>query len=386
MAASWQRPQTGDLGRELHANIAARADEIETARRVPNDLALAMARAGYFKLFAPQSVGGLELPPREGFGRLERLATADASAAWTAMIGSSAAIGAAYLGPEERAEIFGGDESISCGVFAPSGKAVEDGADYVVTGRWQWGSGSPNADWMGCGCCILQQPDDQPDPRNARIVFFRKDQVELLDTWHVMGLSGTGSGDIAVKNVRVPRKYSYSVATDPVQIESPLFRLPYFGTLALGIGAVALGNAGAAIDDLRDLAISKVPQGSAKSLAQKQYAQATLAEAQARFQSARAYFYQTIDAAWSDATRTGQFSPAARADLRLASTFATRTCAEVVGLVHEIAGGSSVYLSSPLQRRLRDSRVMTQHMMVARPSYELVGRILFGLEGDYGQL
>jgi len=68
--------------------------------------------------------------------------------------------------------------------------------------------------------------------------------------------------------------------------------------------------------------------------------------------------------------------------LRLAATSATLACAEVVDAMYGAGGGTSIYQSSPLQRRFRDIHAATQHVMVGLPTYELAGRVLFGLETD----
>jgi alkylation response protein AidB-like acyl-CoA dehydrogenase len=154
------------------------------------------------------------------------------------------------------------------------------------------------------------------------------------------------------------------------------------GLLALGIAAVALGNARSAIDDLVELAAAKQPQGSRRTLAERGSAQTALAMAEADLRSARAFFYETVAEAWRVAQDTGRVDVRQRALLRLAATNATRRSADVTRAMYDLAGGSSVFLSSPLQRRFRDAHVATQHLMIAPPTYELTGRVLMGLPID----
>ena len=157
---------------------------------------------------------------------------------------------------------------------------------------------------------------------------------------------------------------------------------PVFGLLALGIAAVALGNARGAIEDLVELAGAKQPQGSRRSLAERGSAQSTLAVTEANLRSARAFFYEAVDEAWQVARQSGAIEMRHRAALRLAATHATRTASDVTRSMYDLGGGSSVFLSSPLQRRFRDSHVATQHIMVAPPTYELTGRVFMGLPVD----
>jgi alkylation response protein AidB-like acyl-CoA dehydrogenase len=86
------------------------------------------------------------------------------------------------------------------------------------------------------------------------------------------------------------------------------------------------------------------------------------------------------------AGRGGGIPLADRARLRLAATHATATAAHAVDLMYTAGGGTSIYATSPLQRCLRDAHAVTQHVMVAEPTYELVGRVLLGVDADTAQL
>ena len=370
---------------ELAADIRARAGEIENARRLPADLARALARAGAFRMLVPRDVGGLELAPAIALRVIEAAGAADASVGWCVMIGATTGLNAAYLPLDTGREIFGPPEAIAGGVFAPMGKAVRDGEDYVLDGRWQWASGSANCDWLLAGAIVFENgaprklPDGMIDDRKFIIP---ASQAVLNDTWHVTGLCGTGSGEMVVSQVRVPARRTTSYLENKPRAAGALYAFPVFGLLALGIAAVALGNARSAIEDLVALAGGKQPLGSRRTLAERGSAQTALATAEADLRSARAFFYETVEQAWQAAQGTGQVDVRQRALLRLAATNATRKSADVTRAMYDLAGGSSVFLSSPLQRRFRDAHVATQHLMISPPTYELTGRVLMGLPID----
>lgn len=369
----------------LAPDIAARADEIEDARRLPADIASTMASAGLFRMVLPETLGGLQTPPAELLQTIEILARADASVGWCLMIGSTTALNGAYLPHDVASEIFADPDTITGGVFAPMGKAVSKGDEYIVDGQWKWASGSANCSWLVGGSVVIEDgtlltfPDGSP---NHRMMIFPREDVELIDTWNVAGLKGTGSGDIAVKAARVPKARSVSLIVDKPTVEGALYAFPVFGLLALGIAAVAAGNARAALEDVKTLATSKKAPGAKKSQAERAAAQIDLAKAEASLRSARAYLFDAVGAAWDRAEETGQIDIELKADLRLAATHMTRTGAEVCRAAYDMGGGSSVFLDSPLQRRFRDAHTATQHMMIAPPTYELTGRVLFGLPTD----
>ncbi|MGE3251879.1 MAG: acyl-CoA dehydrogenase family protein [Hyphomonadaceae bacterium] len=372
----------------LAPEIAKRADEIEEARRLPADLAQSFAKAGLMRMLVPKSVGGHELSPREAVEAIEAVARIDASAAWCVMIAATTGLTGAYLPPDLAREVFADPMTITGGVFAPMGKAVREGDEYVVDGRWKWGSGTQNCRWIVGGSVIIENgamrtlPNGSPD---HRMMIFPASDVEFFDTWHVTGLKGTGSVEFAVKGARVPVARSVSLIVDQPVEQGPTYRFPAFGFLAIGIAAVAGGNAAAALEDLKSLARTKKPGGSSRSLAERGATQAAFAQAHAVLAAARAWFYATIDKAWG-AAQSGAISKDIRGQLRLAATHLTRTAAESARMAYDLAGGDAVFLKSPLQRRFRDAHVATQHMMVSPNTYELTGRVLLDLETDESTL
>ena len=369
--------------------IAARADEIEAARRLPADLAADLAAAGLFRLVVPKSLGGLELPPAEVVATIEAVAAADASVGWCLMIAATTGLTSAYLPRAYAEQLFADPNVITGGVFAPMGKAVVEGDHYRVNGRWSWGSGTANCAWIVGGSMIFDDgamrtlPSGQPD---HRMMIFPRAEVELIDTWHSAGLKGTGSGDFAVKDVLVPRDRTVSLIVDRPRETGALYAFPAFGLLALGIAGVASGNARAALDAVKGALATKKPPGSQRTAAERGANQVEIAKAEAQLRSARALLYETIDTAWTRAQATGEIDLATRADLRLAATHMTRTAAAVTREAYDLGGGAALYLSNPLQRRFRDAHAMTQPMMVGPATYELAGRVLLGLPTDASTL
>lgn len=377
------------LALPLLPELAARAAEMEEVRRLPADLAQKLAATGVFRMVTPKRFGGLELSPREIVETTEALAAANASAGWCAMIAATTALNAAYMAPEYAAEIYGDPLTITGGVFAPMGRAVVEGDHYRVSGRWQWGSGSANCSWL-CGSCTLWEngemkrlPTGAPD---TRMMVFPASDATLIDTWHVMGLKGTGSGDFEVKDIRVPKGRSVSLVTDKPRETGALYKFPAFGLLALGVTTVALGNARGALDAFRDLATVKKSQGSAKTLSERQTVQAEYARSEAAWRAARAYLYSEIDRVWAIAQGEDEIPIQARADLRLACTHMTRTGADICRSLYDLGGGAALFEASDLQRRFRDAHAITQHIVTAPATLELTGRILFGLPTDGGMV
>lgn len=383
-----QTSNVQESARAFQTELRERAEEIENARRLPPDLSKRFAESGFYRMCAPEVYGGLELPPATTMETIEILARADAASAWCVFIGATSGSVLALLPEASAREVFANPDCLISGVFAPRGRAVAVDGGFQVDGVWQWGSGTQNADWILAGCQIIRDGKTEllrnGTPR-SRMMLVPSAQVDFLDTWHVTGLCGTGSTDYALRDVFVPESHALGLGVDG-PLQRPLYAFPQFGLLSMGIAAVSLGLARAALDELIEIAGGKTPSGSSRPLAERPTTQAEVSRAEATLRSARAFYYEAIGSAWEAAQAAGQIEPVHRRDIRLATTFATHACAEAVDRMYNLAGGSSVYRHSPLQRYFRDIHVATQHMMVSPATLELTGRLLLGLETDIAML
>jgi alkylation response protein AidB-like acyl-CoA dehydrogenase len=362
----------------ISATARELAPETERLRRLPDQLVADLRAAGLLRAGAPREVEALELAPGTALRCAEEIARGDASAGWCVSIAITSSLLAAYLPESSRDELFGGGKGVAAGVWAPRGKARQVDGGVEVSGRWAFCSGIAHADMLFAGCVV--EGDTKPS-----VVALPKEDLEIVDTWHTLGLRGTGSNDAVADAVVVPRERVFSLFDGPL-LDRPLYRFPVFGFFALSIGAAALGNARAAIDDLVALAGGKVPIGSSRSLAERAPTHAAVASAESSLRAARALYYDAIEAAWQAAQVEEPVSVALRLGLRQAATHAVRTSADVATAMYDLAGGSAIYDSSPLQRRFRDAHTATAHFQVNEASRELPGRILLGQPADPAML
>lgn len=372
--------------------LAARAEDAEAGRKLPQDIADGLARDGLYGLCHPESDGGSGTTPVEYAELVETLARGDAAPAWCAFIASTAAFGMAFADNASVRELLSRSGVKTAGVFAPMGRAVEAEQDgqkgYRVTGRWAWGSGSQNADWVSGGCFLADEAGQLiMSPKGGPIQIapiFAADQISFVDTWHVTGLKGTGSTDFEVKDVFVPAD-RVTTGFGRTRQDEAAFRFPAFGLLAIGIAAVALGAARGAMDDFYELAGAKKPSGSSKTLSEKALTHRDVAMSEADIRQGRAFFFEAIKAAWQ-AAQDGPVPLELRRDLRLATTSAVQSAKRAVDRVYELAGGTAVYSQSPIQRRFRDIHVATQHIMVGASTWETTGRLYLGQSADTAML
>jgi alkylation response protein AidB-like acyl-CoA dehydrogenase len=364
--------------RQIASAAREMSSEIDDDRQLPEELVALLGESGLLRAGAPVEVRGLELPPGVALRCAEAVARGNASAGWCVSIAITSSLLVAYLPASSRDALFGDGRGVAAGVWAPRGTGRTVDGGVVVSGRWPFCSGIAHADMMFAGCLV----DGQSVPS---VVALRKEDLQILDTWHTLGLRGTGSHDTVADEVFVPADRVFSLFDGPI-LDRPLYRFPVFGFFALSIAAAALGNARAAIDDLVELASAKKGLGSTRTLAERPATQAAVATAESALSAARALYYQAIEAGWRASQDGEGVSVGARNRLRLAATHAVRTSADVVRDMYDLAGGSAIYDGAPLQRRFRDAYTATAHFQVNEASRELPGRILLDQPADVAML
>lgn len=368
---------------------AAGAETAERTTRLSPELVDALAAADLFRLCVPRSLGGRETDAGEVILAIEELARGDGAAGWCLMIAATSGLISGWLDAAAAREVFGDPAKPCGGVFAPRGRAVAEGDGYRVSGRWAFSSGVGHSAWMLGGCVAFD--GEQPRLLNSgapdvTVMAWPRADLELVETWSVTGLRGTGSHDMQLEDVFVPSARAVSLFTaHPVQ-DGPLYAFPIFGLLAVGVSAVGLGIARAAIDEFAALAGGRIPSMSRRSLAEHPAVQATIAQAQARVLAARALLHDAVAQAWEQAAERREVDIERRAALRLAATHAAAESAHAVAAVYHAAGGSSIYTSSPLERRFRDVHTLRQHMIIGPSTWELTGRVLLGTDADTSML
>jgi len=384
--------RTFDAARALGPKIRAAADEIERGRRLPPHLVQEMQRAGVFRMAMPRAWGGPEVDFLSQMRVIEALSMADASAGWCAMIGEDGGYMTAYIDQTVAREMYSDIDSVTAITFAPPGRAVKTKDGFTVSGRWPFASGCQNATWLIGHFAIFEgdsprlQPNGLPE---TRFGFLPAEECEIIDTWTTNGLRGSGSHDWTVKDRFIPEQRTFNLAAPTIYRKGPLYRLP--NLLLYKVCAVALGIARGAIEDFIALAQNKPmtfksPSASKAMLRDETYAQCTVAQAEAMVSSARGFVFEAFGDVW-DVLMTGDLpSLKQRARARLAMVHASTACAQAVELLYKANGGSSVYAGNAFDRRLRDIQTADQHTTVSLKTWEVTGRVLLGLEHNYGLL
>jgi indole-3-acetate monooxygenase len=368
--------------RELLPTIRARREEIEEARRMPKDLADEFRKTRVFALGVPKEGGGEQASPLELMKVIETVSTADGSAGWCAMIGMGNNISAGYMNAQGAREVFADPTAPSAGIAAPIGAAVRVDGGVRVSGRWPFASGITHCDWVWAGCVVMENGKPRMTARGPEIIHvcMPVNEVEIHDTWHVSGLCGTGSNDFSAANVFVPDHRIFALLDRTQHRSEPLYQMPAFHLFVFQLVCVSLGIARAALDDLMELAQTKKPSMYNDVLADRPVAQIEIARAEAALGGARAFLYETVEDMWQTVSAGKEPTKRQLAIGRIACNHASEAGTAVTHTVSTLAGGSSIYSRSPIQRHARDAEAVTHHFTVAPHVWEEAGRVLLGRE------
>jgi len=359
--------------------IAEEAAPGEANRQLSAAVYQAMYDAGLFAMLAPKTYGGLELHPTDCIQAWEAIARIDASAAWNLVMNQAIAAYSAWLPPKGVAELFANGIPTMAGALHPPGKAVRVDGGWRITGQVPFGSGCHHAQWLAL-------PAKEEGADAAFGAFFRRESATILDTWHTLGMRGTGSADFAVTDLFVPEHLTVPVAplrNPPPGFEGSLFRMwPW--TAIIGEATVSVGVASAAVDAAVHLCKTKTPAYQGTALRDQQLAQFLMGKAGARVEASRDTISCAAEFAYEDVQRSGMLlSTQAKIRLQLAVSFAAEACAEAVRLVNDVVGTSSIRVGQPFERHFRDAHTLLQHSSKSSPRYGSAGRLMFGLENDW---
>ena len=377
-----------DAARKLAPLIRSSADEIDAARELPRPLFEALADAGLFHLAVPRALGGAEIDLLTYVQVIEEIGRADASTAWAVNQGAIFATYAARM-PREvaRAIWIETPRSVVANTPAATAQAVVVPGGYRVTGRQGFSTGCRHAAWVAAHAQVLENGQLRLDggQPEMRYLFVPVAEAELLDTWHVRGMRGTGTHHFAVHDVFVPAERTVLSATAPLMETGPLYKIPRTLAFASGDAAVALGMARSCLDTFVELAGAKTPRAMPALLRDQSMIQVNVGQAEAALRSGRAFLMETVRDIWSEAT-AGEVTLEQRAILRLATTHGIRLAAQVIDTVYAAAGATAAYEGNLIQRHFQDIHVITQHLQGRLAHYELVGRHWLGLSVDDARL
>ena len=383
------RDRVVDRARGMRDLVRAEAAESERLRTLSAPIVEEMWVSGLMSAFNPKAAGGVEPSFHEMIETWIEMAWQDGSFGWIGIANLPSTFAAAtYLPDVGFAEIFTrNDNHVTIGgQYFPNGQgAVVDGG-YRLSGAWNFGSGTGHSAYIGAGFF----PMDNGEMRwvsegipEMRVAFLPREEVTFTDGWHVQGLKGTGSYDYNVADLFVPEYRTMPLFTRaPLRGTSAASRMGLMPITAAGHASFALGVAKSMLDDVEELAATKVRMSDMATLASRPTFQKGLAHHVAAWRAARLLVIDAFSAAEAAVDAGGDLTPAMRADMRVAAVYATDTARACAEWAHLAAGTTAIREGSRLERAFRDIYTGTQHAFISEKVAMDVAQIWLGIIED----
>ncbi len=377
------------LARGMRDLVQAEAAESERMRTLTPGIVNEMWASGLMSSFNPVAAGGVEPSFTEMIETWIEMAWQDGSFGWIGIANlPSSFAAAAYLPDDGFAEVFTAhDNRVTMGgQFFPNGQGTAVDGGYLLNGSWSFGSGTGHSEYVAAGFFPMDNGEMRwvseglPD---MQVAVLPRAEINFKDGWHVQGLKGTGSYDYSVENVFVPKSRTFGLfVREPHRGASPATRMGMMPVTAAGHASWALGVAKSMLDDVAELARTKVRMGDDGALANRATFQRGLSHHKAMWQAAHLLVLDAFGVAERQVLEDGALTPTMRADLRVAATYATEASREVVQWAHLAAGTSAIREGTRLERAFRDLYTGTQHVFIGEKTYMDAARIHLGLVDD----
>jgi alkylation response protein AidB-like acyl-CoA dehydrogenase len=357
--------------------IAQHRATFDEARCVPDEVFEALADAGLFRLWLPETFGGPQLSPADFMLIVEAASSLDGSIGWLVTNGSAMSRVAGYVAEPVAREWFRDPRGFIASATGAVGKAQKVDGGYRVTGRWPFGSGSHHAtQFMGLASNKSSDGRDEP----PLCCYFERPDVAVHDTWHVSGLRGTGSCDFEVHDLFVPEQHTHAFMGPKPTQPGFLYRLPTTSIFPWAASVVPLGIARGAMDAFAELAVGRTRLGTNAALRDRELVQSNFGRIQALHRSGRAFLIETmsdlIAALDADEAKLMQ----ARAIFRVACANAAENAVRIADMITAETGAATIFESCAIERFARDIHAAVKHIAMTPNSYVWAGRIGFGLD------
>ncbi|WNG79675.1 acyl-CoA dehydrogenase family protein [Mycobacterium sp. ITM-2016-00316] len=353
-----------------HADqLREQAAEAEKIGKLTDDTVKTMKKIGSIRLLQPKLHGGLEVHPREFAETVMATAALDPSAGWINGVVGVHPYQLAYADPRVGTEVWADDvDTWVASPYAPQGVAVPVDGGYLFNGRWQFSSGTDHCDWIFLGA-MIGDSDGKPlmPPQMLHMILPRKDYEIVEDSWDVVGLRGTGSKDVIVKDAFVPAyrtmdamKVMDGTAQREAGMTETLYLMPWSTMFPLGISSATIGIAEGALAAALDYQRQRV-NSSGVAIKDDPYVMYAIGEAAADINAARQELLANADRIYDMVDAGKEVSFEDRAAGRRTQVRAVWRAVSAVDELFARCGGNATRMDKPLQRYWRDVHVGQAH-------------------------
>ena len=355
-----------DAVRDLLPVLRERAQEAEDARRVPDENIKGLQDTGFFKLLQPRRYAGLEASPVDFYKGVRLISSACGSTGWVSSVLGVHPWQLGIYDDRAQQEVWGDDPStLVSSSYAPMGRATAVDGGFQFSGRWSFSSGCDHAQWVFLGGLII---GDEGTPVDFRTFLLPRADYEIEDVWDTIGLRGTGSNDIIVKDVFVPEYRTLSFMDTgrcfgPGQEvnDAALYKLPFASVFSCSIAVPILGMAQGAYEAYVNWTKERVRASTGGKAADDSFNQIRIADSAAQLDAAVMQIERNIAEELDYVERGEKIPMSLRVRVRRDQVNATGAGIAAVDRLFESAGGRALRSGTPIQRFWRDAHAGRVH-------------------------
>ena len=353
--------------RELIPFLREQAPKCEELRRLTPEVMDELHRSGLLRYLQPKAWGGMELPFVAYYDFPEVLSRGDISAGWVVDNLAAHHRILAWYDPRAQEEVWGPnpDACIASGIAYPQGRGRPVDGGVVLSGEWNFSSGTDHSDWSILACVVR----DGEKIIDYDYCLLHRSQYEVVDDWHTLGMRATSSKTVRCNDVFVPAHRALSMyvarpghAWPGLAVHrNPHFRVPVSALGGHGIGACLVGNARAALETSIELVKSRSTSYTAAKMRDFQTVQLRIGAAGAQIDGAALIMRSDCLEAQRICEEGGTLDIETRLRYKRNCAQAAKMCTGAVDSLYEMAGANGIYDHAPLQRMFRDARAAAGH-------------------------
>jgi alkylation response protein AidB-like acyl-CoA dehydrogenase len=349
--------------------IAALAESNEKLGRLDDAAAKLLRDTGVIRMFQPARYGGAEAHPRDFAETVMRIASLDGSTGWVAGIVGVHPWEMAMCDAQVQEEIWGEDhDTWIASPYAPMGILRPVDGGYVFNGRWQFSSGTDHCDWIFLGAFMGDAEGNRTmPPQNYHVILPRSDYEIVDDSWDVVGLRGTGSKDVVVKDAFIPenRVVAFSKFLDGSQpreagLTNPTYHIPFTTAFPLGITSAVIGIAEGALAAHLAYQRTRV-QVTGTRATDDPYVLYAIGAAAEEIKASRTAMLDNVSRFYDAAEAGREVTFAERAESRRTQVAAAWRAVRAMDEVVARSGGNGLRMDNPIQRFWRDGHMGLAH-------------------------
>lgn len=360
--------QAFDIYQNTIDQLSACSMLAENARQLTTTQLEIIYREKWFKLFVPHQYGGLQLSLPEGLKLQEDLARIDGSLGWTVTLCSGATMFAGYLQTDVNEQIFKDEKVCFGGSGRANGTATIIDAGYIVTGQWPYATGAPHCTIFTANCYLEQNGERLKNEDGTFVIrsfFFLNNEVQIIETWDMMGLKATAGHTFVVNKIQVAADRSFVIDSNRATLPDPIYKYPFLQFAEATLSVNILGMATHFLELCENIFQNKTYHYSGKN--HQFNLTEILLNATEELMHLRQTFYQAITQSW-DAHTIEKTEESALLEVNYYSRQLATGARKLVDELFPFCGLTGASANAEINRVWRDIHTASQHSLLNFPT------------------